>query len=962
MYTRTAPVRLRFATLLMLLVATCGQAARPQSQVKPSSPAPREGMQRYVQTPPCLRDVPDLSRYSYESARSAIAKYGLALANVDTRPHAAAKGTVIGQTLRPGSQVRCGASIGITVSAGPSRDDVSNQDRPSSECRTPNLINQSIDQFDSPHSKRAWTLGRVNRTESPARVGTILKQSPAPDAPMKCGGTIDVLVSGGTVEPCVAPDLINRLIREVQPRASMRSWTIGDISYKESDASAGTILKQSLRPGAPIKCGAAIDVLVATPVRDHPGPEPPECAAPDLINRLIDEVQTSYTRRQWTIGRVERTEYRARPGTILKQSLRPGSPMKCGTEIHVLIAIPIPVPPEPQVKPCRVPDLIGLNVALASARVNDAGFSVGSVTRRFSNEPIDTVIAQSSERGALLACGTRLDVAVATAPIVTPPPVQYCEVPNLLGADVRTATRLLGDARLRAGEIATEEIDRPRGTVLGQSLQSGTTAVCGSTVNLRVSAGPKMCPVPDIQATDLTTARRRLADSELQLGRVTRETSERTTGTVLGQSAAANASVVCGSTIDVVVAAPLPLIPVPALQGQQTEEARRTLERASLALGTVEHRFAEAARGAVVDQQPLVNTPVRRGSAVNIMISDGPAPRPIPDVRGRDRATASEMLATARFRLGDVVDRPDESAPGSIVEQQPAAGTPARPGTLVQVWVAVPVPIPVPAVVGKRERDAAAALASGRLRIGTVGTRPSPQPRGTVIEQRPQAGQFVTANTAVDLMLAAPMPVAPQPPASQAPTPASPIPAVPESPAPQLLVQLPGVPVENPTAPVPLTGIPNVVGSSASQASDVLRAAGFLVGSLNTTPSTAVAGTVTSQQPPAGQPAAPGTQVALEIATAMPVQAVMPIVWVVLGVLAAAAVAGLIAKGVRRTPRALPASVSLEPRPDPNMAVSLSGDGPLVRSELWLKACPDAGVQTAQGAGPFGTMEVAELR
>jgi beta-lactam-binding protein with PASTA domain len=914
MHTRTAPVRLRFATLLVLSFATCAQAARPQSQVKPSSPDPRGGTQRYVQPPPCLRDVPDLSRYSSESARAVIAKYGLTLADVETRPHATPKGTIIGQTLRPGSQVRCGASIAITVSAGPSRDDVTNQDRPSTGCRTPNLTNQLIDQFESAHSRRPWTFGRISRTESPARPGTILKQSPPPEAPMKCGGSIDVLVSNGTVESCVAPD---------------------------------------------------------------------------LTNRLINDVQTPDARRQWTIGRVERTEYRARPGTILKQSLRPGSPMKCGTEIHVLIAIPVSVPPEPQVKPCRVPDLIGLNVARASARVNDAGFAIGSVNRRLSNEPVDTVIAQSSERGALLACGTRLDLAVAAAPIVTPPPVQYCQVPDLLGTDVRVAHRLLGDARLRAGAIATEEFDRPRGTVLGQSLKGGTTAVCGSAVDLRVSAGPKMCPVPDIQATDLAMARRTLADRELQLGRVTREISERTAGTVLGQSPPAHASVVCGSAIDVTVAAPLPLIPVPALQGQETDEARRTLERASLALGSVEHRFDEAPRGAVIDQQPLANTPLRRGSAVNIMISDGPAPRPIPDVRGRDRATASAMLTAAGFRLGGVVDKPDESAPGSIVEQRPAAGTPARPGTLVQVWAAVPVPIRVPAVVGTRESDAAAALASSRLRVGTVETRASSQPRGTVIEQRPPAGQIVTANTAVDLMLAAPMPVAPPPvtppvtsppvtPAPLRPVPAAAtqtrpaivgslprptsIPQAPETPPPQVLVQLPGVIVENPTAPVLATRIPDVVGSSASRASDVLRAAGFLVGSLSTTPSPAAAGTVTSQQPAAGQPAAPGTQIALAIAVAMPVQGTLPVWWVVLGACAAAAAAGALKKILRRTPDALPASVTLAARPDTTVAVTLSEDAPLIRSELWLKACPDPGVQTAQGAGPFGTMEVAELR
>src|SRR4030095_4501763 len=61
-----------------------------------------------------------------------------------------------------------------------------------------------------------------------------------------------------------------------------------------------------------------------------------------------------------------------------------------------------------------------------------------------------------------------------------------------------------------------------------------------------------------------------------------------------------------------------------------------------------------------------------------------------------------------------------------------------------------------------------------------------------------------------------------------------------------------------------------------------------------------------------------------------------------------------------RRPAPFPPSVPLEPRPDANMAVTLSGTGPLIRSELWLKACPDAGVQTALGAGPFGMTKVTE--
>ena len=83
MHTSTAP-GLRFATLLMLLCATCAQATR-SPQVKPLPRGPRD-VQRYVQAQPCLRDVPDLSRYSLENARAVIAKYGFELAGVATRP------------------------------------------------------------------------------------------------------------------------------------------------------------------------------------------------------------------------------------------------------------------------------------------------------------------------------------------------------------------------------------------------------------------------------------------------------------------------------------------------------------------------------------------------------------------------------------------------------------------------------------------------------------------------------------------------------------------------------------------------------------------------------------------------------------------------------------------------------------------------------------------------------------
>ena len=91
----------------------------------------------------------------------------------------------------------------------------------------------------------------------------------------------------------------------------------------------------------------------------------------------------------------------------------------------------------------------------------------------------------------------------------------------------------------------------------------------------------------------------------------------------------------------------------------------------------------------------------------------------------------------------------------------------------------------------------------------------------------------------------------------------------------------------------------------------------------------------------------------------------MPLVWLLLGAGLVAALAGITVKAkarASREPRELPPSITLAPHPDPQMTVELSADGPVTRSELWLRPFRDAGSQTAEGSGPLGMIEVTEMR
>ena len=809
MYTRTAPVRLRFATLVMLSLATCGSVASPEAQDRQS----RYAIQRQTSQPStvCVRKVPNLLRSDFQIADDVLKKSGLSPGDARAKPSSAPKGTILWQSMEPGS-------------------------------------------------------------------------------PAKCGTPIDVVYSSG------------------QP------------------------------PG---------DEVRVPP--DDERPSRPTCQVPDLRKHHIDDVQ-SVRKRQWSIDNIKPRESTASPGTILDQWPLPGKYEKCDWSIDVVVA----VPPEPRMPPpCDVADFRGLHIKEALAKAKATGLQVESVLSEPSLERAEMVIKQSLRPGTALRCGSPLVLVIATTP--PPPQITYCDVPDVIGAEIHAAQQKFAEKGFKVAGVKADYSGRPRDTVILQSLKAGTREQCGARVYLQVSAGPQPCDVPNLEAIDLAGARRVLKERNFQLGEVSTQHSERIADTVLKQSPAANSTAECGSKIDLTIAIPLPPVYVPALQGKDEESARRTLEGMRLTLGRVERKFSEAVTaGLVLDQEPAANTPVQRGSAVRIWISEGPEVGRIPDVRRLDRGSAAAVLLKDRFRLGGVFDRQVEAIPGTIVEQQPPAGSVERLGTVVQVWVAVPMPPPPPP-----KPDPPRPTPTAPPPASPTPVRPTPAPPPAPVTPPPATPPVAPSpappTVTPPVRPAMPTPVAPPP------APALPIPPAPETLAAQLLVELPGVAVDNPTAPVLMTLIPDVVGSSASQASNRLRAAGFLVGSLSTAPSTAAAGTVTSQQPAAGQPAALGTQVALEIATAVPLESTVPIWWAVLGVLAAATAAGLLMKWVRHTPATLP-SVTLRPRPDTSMAVRLSGDGPLIRSELWLKPCPDAGVQTAPGAGPLGMMEVTELR
>ena len=150
----------------------------------------------------------------------------------------------------------------------------------------------------------------------------------------------------------------------------------------------------------------------------------------------------------------------------------------------------------------------------------------------------------------------------------------------------------------------------------------------------------------------------------------------------------------------------------------------------------------------VFAQAPGAGTQVDHGQTVTIHISSGHAA--VPNVTDQPVQQAQTTLTNAGFKTS--VTRHASSRPKDIViAQTPAAGVTAESGTTVKLVVSSGTkPVVVPQVVGQTQGSAVNALTGVGLKsvLHNVG---SAKPAGTVVAQKPAAGQEVDKGSTVTL-------------------------------------------------------------------------------------------------------------------------------------------------------------------------------------------------------------------
>jgi eukaryotic-like serine/threonine-protein kinase len=184
---------------------------------------------------------------------------------------------------------------------------------------------------------------------------------------------------------------------------------------------------------------------------------------------------------------------------------------------------------------------------------------------------------------------------------------------------------------------------------------------------------------------------------------------------------------------------------VPSLVRLTVAQAQAKASAAHVTLKTGSSDWNVLPAGDVFDQNPPLNTKVKKGALVTIQVSKGPHMTTVPafDPAGQTPyADYQQSLAKAGLHVASEEQRYDPAVPaGNVISVDPAAGQPLAWDKSVTVTVSLgPAPVPIVDYTGKPADQATQALTSAGFVVNPTQDYSDTVPAGTVISQTPNSG------------------------------------------------------------------------------------------------------------------------------------------------------------------------------------------------------------------------------
>lgn len=202
--------------------------------------------------------------------------------------------------------------------------------------------------------------------------------------------------------------------------------------------------------------------------------------------------------------------------------------------------------------------------------------------------------------------------------------------------------------------------------------------------------GGKEIKAPDFKNMTLEEAQLAAQEYDIKIKKADEVISEEVEkGRIVSQDPKAGSKIKTGSTIRVNISKGLGDGDVPDLTGKTEDELASYLEAAGFKLGTVSEKASEEPEGTVLDQDPKPGSTAEKGTAINVVVSDGSkAKAVVPFLVGKPLGDAQSALLNAGLKVGSIsYAYSDTYAEGEVMWQQYDANAQLEKGTSVKIRV-----------------------------------------------------------------------------------------------------------------------------------------------------------------------------------------------------------------------------------------------------------------------------------
>jgi eukaryotic-like serine/threonine-protein kinase len=224
-----------------------------------------------------------------------------------------------------------------------------------------------------------------------------------------------------------------------------------------------------------------------------------------------------------------------------------------------------------------------------------------------------------------------------------------------------------------------------KGFVFKQSPTEGNRIAKGSTVEIWVSTGKPTKPVPDVVGRTQSDAVKTLTDAGFVPDVHT--VPGGTAGQVTATDPPAGKVLAEGKKVRVNVAqGPKPVI-VPKVIGEPIQQASADLHQLGFDVNP-SYVNSDQPANQVIDQDPKPGDSAAKHSTINVQVSNGPAPQPVPNVIGQQQDQATQTLQGDGFKVQtQPQDVTDPTQDGVVLSQDPQPNQSAPHGSTVTLTV-----------------------------------------------------------------------------------------------------------------------------------------------------------------------------------------------------------------------------------------------------------------------------------